>query len=157
MNAFLLEDPQQRKLSAEELNSERVLYRLLSTEPKEYQPVVDQLKKRSGFIEQDIVELKPDTPNLDAICNKFVDEHRHDDDEFRFVLSGEGVFDIRNSRDQWMRVKVEKGDLISVPAGRYHRFTLTEKKAIRCVRLFKDTSGWVPHYRSKAGQLTTTL
>jgi 1,2-dihydroxy-3-keto-5-methylthiopentene dioxygenase len=46
-----------------------------------------------------------------------------------------------------MRVVVEAGDLIVVPAGRNHRFLLTDRKHIRCVRLFKDTSGWVPNYR----------
>jgi 1,2-dihydroxy-3-keto-5-methylthiopentene dioxygenase len=46
-----------------------------------------------------------------------------------------------------MRVVVEPGDLIVVPARRHHRFMLTEKKSIRCVRLFKDQSGWTPHYR----------
>ena len=63
------------------------------------------------------------------------------------MLDGEGVFDIRSSDDRWLRVKVERGDLIVVPAKRYHRFELTDAKSIRCVRLFKDQSGWVPHYR----------
>jgi 1,2-dihydroxy-3-keto-5-methylthiopentene dioxygenase len=47
-------------------------------------------------------------------------------------------------------VQVEKGDLIVVPKDRNHRFMLTERKAIRCVRLFKDAAGWVPHYRGRA-------
>ncbi len=46
-----------------------------------------------------------------------------------------------------MRVTVEAGDLIVVPKDRHHRFFLTETKQIRCVRLFQDSSGWVPHYR----------
>jgi len=37
-----------------------------------------------------------------------------------------------------------------VPANLHHRFFLTDTKAIRCVRLFKDSSGWVPHYREAA-------
>ena len=46
-----------------------------------------------------------------------------------------------------MRVLVEAGDLIIVPAKRHHRFELTADKTIRCVRLFQDAAGWVPHYR----------
>ena len=149
MKAFLLDDPQQRELTPEELAREGVFNQRLGTEPKEYQPTMDWLKNKNGYIEQDIVELKPAMPNLEEICNKFIDEHRHDEDEVRFILLGEGIFDIRSSKDQWMRVKVEQGDLIVVPAGRYHRFTLTEKKTICCVRLFKDKSGWVPAYRSQ--------
>ena len=101
-----------------------------------------------GYVEEDVVELQPSTPNLNAICAKFIDEHHHDEDEVRFVLEGEGIFDIRSRDDKWMRVQVEQGDLIVVPKGRHHRFLLTDRQHIRCVRLFRDSSGWVPHYRA---------
>jgi len=135
-------------LSTEELLANGVYYAQLETDPGRFQTPLDQLKAERGYIEQDEVALSPATPNIDAICAKFVDEHFHDDDEVRFVLEGEGIFDIRSKDDQWMRVVVERGDLIVVPANRHHRFLLTESKQIRCVRLFKDTSGWTPHYRS---------
>ena len=124
-----------------------VLYEHLAVDPVAYQPPLDALKSDRGYVEQDEVELSPDTDNLDAICAKFADEHLHTDDEVRYVLEGEGIFDIRSTDDRWMRVTVETGDLIVVPANLHHRFLLTEKKHIRCVRLFKDASGWVPHYR----------
>ena len=116
-------------------------------DPADFQPMLDKLKRDRGYVEQDIVELQPTTPNLEGICAKFIDEHLHTDDEVRYVLEGEGIFDIRSADDRWMRVTVEQGDLIVVPADRYHRFQLTDKKHIRCVRLFKDASGWVPVYR----------
>ena len=112
-----------------------------------FQPSLDALKQARGYVEQDIVELNPETPNLDALCDKFLDEHLHTDDEVRYVLEGEGIFDLRSQEDRWMRVTVEPGDLIVVPANLHHRFLLTSRKQIRCVRLFKDSSGWVPHYR----------
>jgi 1,2-dihydroxy-3-keto-5-methylthiopentene dioxygenase len=148
MKAFLLDDPSQTELGYQALLEEGVYNETLSTDPKEYQPTMDWLKNKNGYIEQDVVELNPNMINLQEICSKFLEEHRHEEDEVRFILYGEGIFDIRSRRDQWMRVKVETGDLIVVPAGRHHRFTLTEKKTIRCVRLFKEKSGWVPTYRS---------
>lgn len=135
-------------LSTEELLANGVYYARLEPDPVRFQTPLDQLKAERGYIEQDEVALSPATPNLDAICAKFVDEHFHDDDEVRFVLEGEGIFDIRSKDDQWMRVVVERGDLIVVPANRHHRFLLTESKQIRCVRLFKDATGWTPHYRT---------
>ena len=134
-------------ISADTLVGEGVLYKPLPLEADGYQPTLDALKSEAGYIEQDQVELLPDNPKLKEICAKFVDEHLHDDDEVRFVLEGAGIFDIRSSDDRWMRVEVEAGDLIVVPAGRYHRFFLTAANHIRCVRLFKDASGWVPRYR----------
>ena len=85
--------------------------------------------------------------NLQAICDKFKDEHLHTDDEVRLVLEGEGIFDLRSKDDKWMRATVVAGDLLVVPANLHHRFLLTDKQHIRCVRLFKDAEGWVAHYR----------
>ena len=93
-------------ISPERLTEEGVLNEQLALEPSAYQPKMDELKDERGYIEQDQVELRPDTPNLEAICAKFDDEHLHDEDEVRFVLEGEGIFDIRSKDDKWMRVKV---------------------------------------------------
>lgn len=132
------------------LRDNDVYYQRIATDPAAYRQPVDEVKRTRGYVEEDIVELGPSTPNLEAICAKFVGEHYHDDDEVRFVLEGEGVFDIRTRDDRWVRVEVEQGDLLVVPKQRHHRFMLTDKKTIRCVRLFKDTSGWVPHYRAES-------
>jgi 1,2-dihydroxy-3-keto-5-methylthiopentene dioxygenase len=145
MKAYWLQE--QGDVSGDELAREGIYFAQLPTDEAGYREAVDALKQERGYIQEDIVELSPSTPNLDAICAKFIDEHHHEEDEVRFVLEGEGIFDIRSGDDRWMRVLVERGDLIVVPAMRHHRFLLTDQKAIRCVRLFKDESGWVAHYR----------
>ncbi len=133
--------------SVDDLRAVGVLHEVLPPVASEFQSGLDALARARGYVEQDVVELRSDTPGLDAICAKFADEHLHTDDEVRYVLEGEGVFDIRSLGDRWIRVTVETGDLLVVPAGLHHRFFLTERKHIRCMRLFKDCGGWVPHYR----------
>ncbi|MEZ4380591.1 MAG: cupin domain-containing protein [Nannocystaceae bacterium] len=133
-----------------ELAAIGVLHEQLEVDPVDYQPTMDRLKGERGYVTQDIIELRPDTPNLDGLCDKFKDEHLHTDDEVRFVLEGAGIFDLRSEGDRWIRAEVERGDLLVVPAGLYHRFFLTDRKQIRCVRLFKDSSGWTPIYREAA-------
>lgn len=135
-------------LDAARLRAEGIHYEALPLDS--FEAPLGALMERNGYLTQDEVALRPDTPNLDAICAKFVDEHLHTDDEVRFVLEGEGVFDIRSADDRWMHVTVEPGDLIVVPAGRNHRFYLTDARTIRCKRLFKDETGWVPVYRDAA-------
>ncbi len=139
--------PDYPTLDVEHLRRCGVSYERLELADAAYQGPLDRLKAERGYVEQDIVELGPETENLAAICAKFADEHLHTDDEVRFVLAGEGIFDIRDDHDRWMRVTVEAGDLIVVPKDRYHRFSLGDSKQIRCVRLFQDSAGWVPHYR----------
>jgi len=135
-------------VDAATLERHGVHFRHLELDPTTYQPILDELKAKSGYGTQDEVQLSKDTANLAAIMKKFDDEHCHADDEIRFVLSGEGVFDIRDGADRMIRVLVEPGDLIVVPRRVNHRFELTEQCAIHCIRLFKDPSGWVPSYRA---------
>ncbi len=137
-------------ISAEALIGEGIHYEWIDADPAKYRARIDRVKSERGYVEEDVVDLRPDMAGLDALCQKFIDEHHHDDDEVRYVLEGEGIFDIRSRSDAWMRVLVQRGDLIIVPRARHHRFLLTDAKAIRCVRLFIDRSGWVPHYRASA-------
>ncbi|HFE45336.1 MAG TPA: cupin domain-containing protein [Nannocystis exedens] len=132
-------------VDTDELTRIGVIHRRLEVD--NYQPAIDQLMSARDYVSQDIIELEPTTPGLDELCEKFRGEHLHSDDEVRFVLSGEGIFDLRSADDRWLRVQVCAGDLLVVPAGLYHRFFLTDRRQIRCVRLFKDRGGWTPTYR----------
>jgi len=111
-----------------------------------YGPEIDRLKARGGYVTADVIDVKPDTPGLDAMLEKFSREHWHDEDEVRFILEGTGVFHIHPRTGPVFAIEVEAGDLLRVPRGTWHWFDLCADRRIRAIRLFQDPAGWTPQY-----------
>jgi 1,2-dihydroxy-3-keto-5-methylthiopentene dioxygenase len=112
-----------------------------------YAPEVEVVKAQGGYITADVVDVTPDLPNLQAMLDKFNKEHRHAEDEVRFIVKGRGIFYINPETDAPVfSIEVEEGDLINVPAGTKHWFDLCADRTIRAIRLFREKAGWTPLY-----------
>lgn len=146
MRAYRFEQPESA-VTSDELARRGILSWTVPENESERAAFIESICSRHGYVDQDFVELRPDTPNLDAICAKFDREHYHTEDEVRFVVEGDGIFDVRDDGNEWIRIEVAPGDMIVIPARTYHRFYLTERKHIRCMRLFANHDGWAPLYR----------
>jgi 1,2-dihydroxy-3-keto-5-methylthiopentene dioxygenase len=115
-----------------------------------YAKQIDKLKSRGGYVIADVLDVNRDTPGLDAMLAKFNIEHRHDEDEVRYIVSGRGLFHIHPQQGPVVAIEVEAGDLIRVPRGTLHWFDLCGDRRIRAIRLFQGVSGWTPHYTHSA-------
>jgi 1,2-dihydroxy-3-keto-5-methylthiopentene dioxygenase len=111
-----------------------------------YRAEIDALKARGGYRTADVIDVRPETPNLDAMLAKFSREHWHDEDEVRFIVEGRGLFHVHPPEGAVFAIEVTAGDLIRVPRGTHHWFDLCADRRIRAIRLFQDTAGWTPHY-----------
>jgi 1,2-dihydroxy-3-keto-5-methylthiopentene dioxygenase len=111
-----------------------------------YAGKINELKARGGYVTADVIDVKPETPNLDAMLRKFSSEHWHDEDEVRLIVDGRGLFHIHPRDGAVFALEVTAGDLIRVPRGTHHWFDLCGERRIRAIRLFQDVSGWTPHY-----------
>lgn len=132
---------EQGQLQAGESEQERVL-RVFADE-------VAALSEQGGYVTADVIALRPDTPNLEAMLARFDKEHLHTEDEVRFVVDGRGVFTIHTEDGVVFDVEVHPGDLLVVPTDTWHWFTLCDDRQIKCIRIFQSKDGWTPHYRGE--------
>ncbi|KAF5377425.1 hypothetical protein D9757_009731 [Collybiopsis confluens] len=131
---------------------------------------LDGVAKERDYRNRDVIEIsKKGLGDIyDEKLKGFYKEHIHEDEEIRYILQGGGFFDVRRMSlpllffrithnaytlfaeapsDQWIRLAVSAGDLLVIPAGIYHRFTVDERNLTRTVRLFKDEPKWSAIYR----------
>ena len=88
-----------------------------------YKGKIDALKAQGGYVTADVIDVFPDTPNLDVMLNKFNSEHWHDEDEVRFIIEGHGLFHIHPKSGPVFSIEVEAASARSGcfrirPAGR---------------------------------------
>lgn len=112
-----------------------------------YEPEVAALMEQGGYVTADVVDVTPDVPGLQEMLDRFNKEHRHAEDEVRFIVKGSGIFYIHAAEETPVfSIEVHEGDLINVPAGVRHWFDLCSERTIRAIRLFKEKAGWTPLY-----------
>lgn len=116
---------------------------------KAYAHVLMPFMKKNGYQTADVININNETPNYEALRNKFLSEHRHTEDEVRFFVDGQGTFWFHLDRGEYpiFNVLCQVGDLISVPANTCHWFDAGKSNpSVKAIRMFIDQSGWVPHY-----------
>ena len=96
---------------------------------------VDQIAEERSYKNRDEITVSPAKMGdiYEEKVKMFFNEHLHEDEEIRYILDGEGFFDVRDLANQWVRIRLEKDDLIVLPAGIFHRFTTDSKNVgLRC-------------------------
>ncbi|XP_059782168.1 acireductone dioxygenase-like [Balaenoptera ricei] len=135
-----------RPVGLEQLRGLGVLYWKLDANEYENDPELEKIRKERNYSWMDITTIGRDKlPNYEEKIKMIYKEHLHLDDKIRFILDGSGYSDVRDKEDRCSRIFMEKGDVIILPAGIYHRFTLDEKKYEKAMRLFVGDPVWTAY------------
>ncbi|MDH0059333.1 1,2-dihydroxy-3-keto-5-methylthiopentene dioxygenase [Stutzerimonas stutzeri] len=110
-----------------------------------YRPQIDRLMAERGYVTVDVISVSRDHPQKDELRARFLDEHRHAEDEVRFFVAGRGLFTL-HIENMVYAVLCEKNDLISVPAGTRHWFDMGEQPSFVAIRLFNSPDGWTAQF-----------
>ncbi|XP_072384124.1 acireductone dioxygenase-like [Diabrotica undecimpunctata] len=109
--------------------------------------VLDQIKKQNGCHYEDEITTEKCLQNNGEMSKIFYTEHLHKDDEIRLCVDGCAYFDVRDKNDEWVRIEIVPGDLLILPSGIYHRFTLDTQNHIRLRRFFISEANWTSFNR----------
>lgn len=139
------------RVSPPELAALGVLHWFLPPQETASHARLAAIRSARGYSFDEMVTISRDTlPDYEAKLAAFFAEHIHADEEVRYILEGSGYFDVRSEgvlgekESVWVRVATQTGDLIVLPAGCYHRFTLDEGNYVKAVRLFVGPPVWTP-------------
>jgi len=110
-----------------------------------YQHAIDRLVAEKGYQSWDVISMRADNPQKEALREKFLAEHTHDEDEVRFFVEGTGLFCLHLDGHIY-QILCEKNDLISVPAGTPHWFDMGSSPHFTAIRIFDNQEGWVARF-----------
>jgi len=134
--------------TTEQLRKLGVLQWQLNADEHDSDPKLKAIRADRNYSYQDIITIRKDTlPNYEEKLKSFFEEHLHTDEEIRYILEGSGYFDVRDADEKWIRVAMKKGDMIVLPEGIYHRFTLDDTNYVKAMRLFVGEPVWTPYNR----------
>ncbi|WP_327139506.1 1,2-dihydroxy-3-keto-5-methylthiopentene dioxygenase [Nocardia sp. NBC_01327] len=114
----------------------------------EYDDRIKALNADGRYKFIDVARIHPDESDPEwpakavAARTKFLDEHRHAEDEVRFFAAGQGCFYLHLG-DEVLATVCTAGDLVSVPAGTLHWFDMGSTPEFVAVRFFEEQDGWI--------------
>ncbi|VDM94323.1 unnamed protein product [Onchocerca ochengi] len=97
---------------------------------------ISRIKAERKMSTSDVLTLHENVNNFERKLEQFYEPVAKNVDSVFFIMDGSAYYDIEVDEDDWIRINVERGDLIIIPRGRNYRFTLTTQNKVVVERFF---------------------
>ncbi|KAJ7556420.1 hypothetical protein O6H91_05G082400 [Diphasiastrum complanatum] len=140
-----------RPVPQEHIHELGVLTWKLDVDEWEKNTLLETIKMDRGYKYSVVTVCHKEMEDFEEKVKGFFQELLHSQEEIRLILDGNGYWDIRDYDGKWIRFHITKGDMIVLPPGMFHRFTLDENHYIKATQpllallLFTDVSYRTQH------------
>ncbi|KAI6196818.1 hypothetical protein M3Y94_01153800 [Aphelenchoides besseyi] len=95
---------------------------------------ISRVRSERGVAYSDVLTIDESLGDLSQTLEELYEPVENKDDTVCMVLEGSMYCDVEVEEDEWIRIQLERGDLIVVPKGRPFRYTTTPKNFVRLQR-----------------------
>ncbi|KHN85335.1 1,2-dihydroxy-3-keto-5-methylthiopentene dioxygenase -like protein 1 [Toxocara canis] len=99
---------------------------------------LSKVKADRNVVCSDMFTINSSLSDLDMKLEELYEPVTRDEDSVYLVIEGSAYYDVEKEEDEWIRMNVEKGDLIVIPKGLSQRFTVTPKNYVLVQRFFQS-------------------
>ncbi|CAJ0939445.1 unnamed protein product, partial [Mesorhabditis belari] len=97
---------------------------------------LSRVKAASNVNSSDVLAISEALNGLSGMLEELYEPVIRDTDWVVLITDGMCYFDVEPLEDEWIRLQCEKGDLVVIPKGLTHRFTVTPQNYVQVQRFF---------------------
>lgn len=93
-----------------------------------------RIRTERNQVTTDVLTIDDNVMNLESKLEDMYEPVEKPEDQVFLMLDGSAYYDIESEDDVWIRICLERGDLIVIPKGKSHRYTTTPKNFAKIQR-----------------------
>uniref|UniRef100_F1LDG9 1,2-dihydroxy-3-keto-5-methylthiopentene dioxygenase n=1 Tax=Ascaris suum TaxID=6253 RepID=F1LDG9_ASCSU len=113
-----------------------VYYKVDIDDPNALKKRLSKVKTERNVSSSDIFQINSSFPDFEQKLEELYEPVVKDEDSVYLIMEGSAYYDVEKEEDDWIRINVEKGDLLVIPKGLPYRFTVTPKNYVLVERFF---------------------
>uniref|UniRef100_A0A915AFV2 ARD n=1 Tax=Parascaris univalens TaxID=6257 RepID=A0A915AFV2_PARUN len=112
-----------------------VCYKVDIDDPNAVKKRLSKVKTERNISSSDMFQMSSSLTDFEQKLEELYEPVVKNEDSVFLVMEGSAYYDVEKEEDDWIRINVEKGDLLVIPKSLPHRFTVTPE-----VHAFKNSS-----------------